>query len=728
MLKKIFGSPFFIFPLLTCFILWPVSLQLFTFKNDALTYYYPVRTLIADTLRNGELPLWTPFINMGYPLHADMQSGAWNPLLWLIGLVSNYGLGAFHIELLLYMAMSGVGVYYLGRDFGWNKYTSLLIGIAFEFSGPMIDSVQFSACISSAAYIPFIFLFFRRFLQLHQPVLNGLLTTLFLYLFFTGGYPAFFIITVYLLAALFIYTSLNQQQKTAYLKKIWPNLLLLCVAFVLLSLPAIISFAQLLPYIDRGKNQALAVILENSMPPACMLSMVSPFSTTASSPFFNTDMLMRNSYMGILPLLFLLYTIFNRGFKNQPAIKWLFFAALLMFGMALGSHFFLRSLAYYIMPLMNTFRHPALFRFFGVFFLLAAAGFGITDWANKNYPTVLLKKMIVFLAILLLATTLLFVILPGNSIVPGSFKLSQLKQLFLSLDCRQRFLVQLPFSLLILSALYILASRKMPLKYMLLILVTDLFFATQLNMPVTVIGARSFHATQALMNRNSERFPLPINSIEQNAVGGFDSTNTVHTLLPFAKRIARNDYFITPGNLSSQEKFYTSPIRDQIFKERVLYFADTVIAENSFRESELHGHSFATVMGKEIPLAGQHFATGNIAVRKLSANSLRCSTTTRTPGLLVFLQNYYPGWKVLIDRKASNLFPVSASFMATLVPAGTHEIEFYYRPTLIIHSWYISVTTLLILLLYLGYIFLRKSILFKQHDQGYAEGKPGKLQ
>lgn len=717
MLKKILGSPFFIFPLLTCIILWPVSLQLFTLKNDALTYYYPVRTLISDALHNGELPLWTPFINMGYPLHADMQSGAWSPLLWLIGLFSNYGLGAFHFELLLYMAMSGIGVYYLGRDCGWNKYTSLLIGIAFEFSGPIIDSVQFFTCISSVAYIPFIVLFYRRLLYLQQPFLQGVLTGLFLYLLFTGGYPAFFIITLYLLLGFFLYRLFTQSQRPAYIKRLWPPLLLSCTVFILLSLPAIISFAQLLPYIDRGKNQGLDIVLQNSMPPASMISLVSPFSTTAINPYFDTDLLMRNSYIGILPLLLLFYTIFSKGLMHQRTSRLLFIVAMVMFGMAWGSHFFLRSFAYYVLPLMNTFRHAALFRFFGVFFLLLAAGFGLTDWANKNYPIAFLQKLVVLLSILLVAFAVVLMILPGNPLIPANFDFSQLKQLFVTLDFRQRFLLQLPFTILILSALYVLISRHAPLKYLLVVLVTDMFFATQLNLPITVIGARNFAASELLMARHTERFPLPDQSIETNAVGGIDSTNTVHTLLPFLKRIARNDYFITPGNLSSQEKFYASPIRDQIFKQQVLYFADTVIEESNFRESELYGHSFATVSGKENSIAGQHYSAGNISIKKLSANSVSCSTTTTATGLLVLLQNYYPGWKVLIDGKEGHLFTANTSFIATMIPAGRHEVEFRYHPTMIIYAWYVSILTLLTLILYLGYRFILKSLLLKQQDQ-----------
>ena len=100
MLKKIFFNPFVFFPLAAMLVLWPITACFFTVKNDALTFYYPVRGLISDALNNGELPLWSPFINFGYPLHADMQSGAWNPVVWLFSYCTKFSLAGFHAELL----------------------------------------------------------------------------------------------------------------------------------------------------------------------------------------------------------------------------------------------------------------------------------------------------------------------------------------------------------------------------------------------------------------------------------------------------------------------------------------------------------------------------------------------------------------------------------------------------------------------------------------------------
>ncbi|MEO5890049.1 MAG: YfhO family protein [Ferruginibacter sp.] len=718
MLKKIISNPFFLFPLLTFIFFWPASLQIFTFKNDALTYYYPVRTLISDAINNGELPLWTPFINMGYPLHADMQSGAWNPVIWAIGFITHYSLAAFHYEIIFYLALGGIGFYYLSREYGLNKYTALIIGVAYEFSGPVIDSVEFTACISSICYLPFIFLFFKRLLYHRSSVINALLTALFLYLLFTGGYPALFIITLYLLITFLLFAFFSSSQKKIFIKKIIAPLGILSILFVLLSLPAIISFVNHLQFIERGKTQGLDFVLENSMPPACMFSMISPFSTTATNSFFDTNILMRNVYIGIIPLIFLTYSMCNKVLRNNKEWRFFIIMAFVLFGMAWGTHFFLRQLAYYTLPLMNTFRHPALFRFFGVMFLLLAAGVGINKWSEAYDGNSLPRKITLAIGTIVLLIPAIIILSPGAKLLPGIFNISQLKSLIPSLNFQQRFLLQLPFIIATLCLFYFAISKKRNLFYLLLLSVADLFFATQLNLPVTVFGARSFIATERLINRNLIKFPLPGNTtIEQNILHSFDTTNTIGTTLTFEKRIGRNDYFITPGNLSSQEKFYESPARETVFKNQLLYFADTILTTATADNIELlTSPSFAITDATVSPSWSANLDTGTIAINKLSANSIECTADTKHPRLLILLQNIYPGWKAFIDGKETAIMKVNISFMGVAIPLGKHEIIFRYHPALIIYAWYVSLLTLLGSMLFLLFTTFRNILLPGHRD------------
>jgi Bacterial membrane protein YfhO len=258
-----------------------------------------------------------------------------------------------------------------------------------------------------------------------------------------------------------------------------------------------------------------------------------------------------------------------------------------------------------------------------------------------------------------------------------------------------------------------------------LLSVTDLFFATQLNIPVTVIGARSFSATELLINRNPEKFPVPGNTtIEQNSLHSIDSTKTFGSVLPFEKRIGRNDYFITPGNLSLQEKFYESPIKKHVFKNRVLYFADTVFNGGSNFNINMPGSSsFAIIPPALNSITGYPFKTDTIMIKKLSANTLQCMTEATAPRLLVFLQNAYPGWKVFIDGNESSIFTANISFMGVNIPAGKHTIVFSYHPVAIVYTGYISLFTLIIIGLFSLRAIFRNIVLSNQHHQRNTKRK-----
>lgn len=700
MFKKIYTNPFIIFPLAAIIVFWPLSFLLFSVKNDALTYYYPIRTLISDALHNGELPLWTPFINMGYPLHADMQSGAWNPIVWLFSFVSDYSLAGFHYELIFYVAFSGIGFYYLCKQSGCSMITAVSISLAYQFSGFIIDSVQFFPCISAACYLPWIILFAKKTLTCFR-LKYAVALSIFMYLLFTGSYPFFIIITGYLLAALFLYYFFAANNKPVFTKKSLPVIFISVLLFIAISLPAIISFVQHLPFIERGKQQSLSIVLENSMNPFTMFSAISPFSVTADHVFTDSNVLMRNMYMGIIPLLFLLIAFSNGSFRKNRRMLLLLLCGILLLGMAWGKFFFLRQIAYYVLPFMNSFRHPALFRLYAIFFFLLIAASAMEKWRNEAQLQQSKTGKIIISAGLVFLFTGLICIFFINAFHPAvSFRPLHIKNILSALNFQQRYIIQLPFIISItIAACYIITKRKYT--WLLPVIVfADLFCASQLNLPVTVIGAKKFGEVQQLVNRNSVRFPIPDTfSIATHSVNSHSENTITGSTLPFIKKIGRNDYYITPGNLSAQDKFYESASREAVFKNPVLYLSKVQ----------------ATQSGDKLYM--QSASSGNVYIQSISANSMKANVRSKEQAMLVYLQNAYPGWKVFIDGESRAIETVNTAFIGVQLAPGNHSILFEYKPQSIIWSWYLSVTIFMCSLLYLSFI------LFHQRKQRYAEGK-----
>ena len=652
--------PYLVLALFPILCLWPLSSLLFTVKNDALTYYFPIRTLISDALHNGELPFWTPYLNMGYPLHADMQSASWNPIVWIFAFVTNYSLVGFHLELFFYFIFSGIGFYQLAKSFRVRGDVALIIALSYQCSGFMLDSVQFFACISSACYIPWILFFYKKVLFTKERK-NIVALALSLFLLFTGGYPAFFITTFYLIIGFLILYFFISDNKKIFLFGSATSLAIVGLLFIVLALPAILSYLQFLLYFNRGTTLPLAVALENSMNPNTSLSSLYPFASSGSDVFLSSNILMRNIYMGAFVPLFVVYGIISKAIFKDKISFCLFISSILLLTIAFGEHFFTRQLAYYTVPFMKSFRHAGIFRYFFILLMLLLSGRIITRWlqsGRKVSEQNILSRVLVLLIAITISIGLYSIFILKNDHI--TFSISDFKAIIQNGSFSKKYLLQLPFVLLNLIVLLI-AVRQRRFKLLALAVFVDLFTFCQFQMPVTVIGSKTFSEIKKIVEPNPHKFNITTNeSIAELSVGTFDSTMTTGTSVLFQKKITRNDYYITPGNIATQENFYTSKIKDSIFKKPVLYLKNST--------SPLTDH--------------------RILITKFTSNYLYIEVNIAEQDSLIFLQNIYPGWKASIDNIPTKILKTNITFMALAIPTGKHIVRWEYKPKAVIAAFY----------------------------------------
>jgi hypothetical protein len=62
------------------------------------------------------------------------------------------------------------------------------------------------------------------------------------------------------------------------------------------------------------------------------------------------------------------------------------------------------------------------------------------------------------------------------------------------------------------------------------------------------------------------------------------------------------------------------------------------------------------------------------------ATTQRLTATTAVPRVLLTSEMYFPGWEATIDGQPVPILRANYIFRAVVVPAGTHQIEFRYRP------------------------------------------------
>jgi hypothetical protein len=727
--------------LICCIAYWPLVFHVFSLKNDALNYFLPVRFQVSEAIFNHEYPFWSPYLNLGYALHGDMQSGVWNPVVQLISLFGPYTLHTLQLETVFYIFLSGVGMYFLLQRLGIQFYAVLFGATAYMLCGFNSDSCQFLNWLGGPAFLPFVMLFYYRMLKEYSIRLS-LLTGFFLYLLFVCAYPAQFIITLYLLLAVFIVHTIHQWKngngKISFAGSLGQGLVRhipLFTCFFLLSLPAILSYIQYLPLSQRGNGASYAEAMSNPLHPLLLLGWLTPLPVY-NAPFAAiTDGLERNSYFGIIVFLFTLTAYFIR--TSDRRVNFVKIAALVFLILSLGESGGLRIIAYYALPLMNTFRHPAGLKIYTVFFSCLLAAWSLHSYVGDKSISVKIRNAC-FFCMGILGLLLLFS-LPG---VSGLWQklysfLSQadfhglhgitpaLKQLMDKLTFRELLFLNVPVQLIFLWLFCRYAIVRKNYKAAVRLSIFNCLFFTLLFLPATVVKKDSAAGIQKILDENIVHgYPPPslVSSLASNSADGNRWFQQIGCLNLYNKKPGRVDYRISPCNLLSQNNFwFDTAFRKTIMDYPLVYRADTLmpLGDTSLAARFRDGRMKLALVGdsalrdsiNRIPSSARRDSLAVLSFRP--GHFVFTSRSDRT-GFHVLLQNDYPLWKLKIDGIEHPIIRADLSFMGFVVPAGEHKVEFLYDDKMLVFALWLNVLLTLGMLVVLGYQGFSKSSLTKR--------------
>ena len=79
-----------------------------------------------------------------------------------------------------------------------------------------------------------------------------------------------------------------------------------------------------------------------------------------------------------------------------------------------------------------------------------------------------------------------------------------------------------------------------------------------------------------------------------------------------------------------------------------------------------------------------NIAKGTVLATTLNPKSASAIVAVEKPGILVFTNNYFPGWKVKVDGVPASIFLANYIQQAVLVNPGHHTIVFtFFHPILL---------------------------------------------
>lgn len=125
------------------------------YEEDTRIFYFPVMARLAELLRQGRLPLWSPWLFGGYPLFADGEAGTLYPphllalRLWPVE-------QAFVYLRIFRFVLAGLCMFAFVRASGLGRFAALVAGLTFALGGFSVAQLHHMNIANSSVWLPLI--------------------------------------------------------------------------------------------------------------------------------------------------------------------------------------------------------------------------------------------------------------------------------------------------------------------------------------------------------------------------------------------------------------------------------------------------------------------------------------------------------------------------------------------------------------------------------------------
>ena len=389
--------------------------------------------------------------------------------------------------------------------------------------------------------------------------------------------------------------------------------------------------------------------------------------------FFNTDIAMRNVYIGLAHFtgLLLLFRIRNKRILLSLFIPLLFFVLL-----SAGGYF--KTFAWNFLPFTGFVRLNGEFTYFVILILLLWGATGIQQMLQeKNYAA--LSRILSYLlkgTILIAVAAIFLIIVTRSSILfSGPIYSTSIKDIIKSALDKSSF-----WDLLFLQAIiqattiYLIKKFTWDKIRINMLLCINLIIITWLTLPFTGLGMRPKSEIQTVINtfpRGTQ--PQPLVAI-----------NDGKYINP-----AEEDQFLL---ISSYSKKIGSPHPDQYpvqLNNNIDFINDTSLY------SFIKKQAFIFLSEDTVINTLTNFDSSRIQVISSGAGYTKCITRNEKYSWLTLLQNNYRYWEVRIDGEKVTHQTGFRTFISVPVEKGVHTIEFEFKPTMIKSIMWINLLLLL---------------------------------
>lgn len=359
-----------VFFLLTAFFSisnWSLLLGENLMKWDIWNVEYYNQILMTDAFAGHTIPIWNPLMEYGLPWYSVIGGPIWYPFTLILAYFG-YTPVTIAISYVMHVVIGSFGAYLLismdtKTDNGWTASglsASIIGGLLYGGCGLFLSNADHIMIIISAAWIPYVFYYMRRFI-VYQKIYYGAMAGLCAGFIFLGGYPEMFYNLFLFLFAYVIF--LCYQKERGIIVSFGTALLrfgVVCVFTVSACAISLFPFLCNKNLITRGNGVGKTPV---SYPLYTLLSSLFP---AMEKVYPDIEPSMINYYMGILVILLIPMMI-----KSTGRYKRIYSAlAAGAFILCWSSAFFVHSIFYRFLPMYNAFRHSTTNRAFLALFIV----------------------------------------------------------------------------------------------------------------------------------------------------------------------------------------------------------------------------------------------------------------------------------------------------------------------------------------------------------------------
>lgn len=694
--------------------------------GDITRQYYPWFLELHRHLRVFSLPFWVPNMGAGYPLLAQGEAGVFYPVNWILIFLFSPSLG-FRLYFPIHSFIAGFSLYLFCRSLKIGTTPSLFAGLVFSYSFFMTVRSIHPTIIAASSYAPLGLLAIESALtkkKLYKLFWLSIIVALQLFI----GHPQITYISIMFFLAYSLLSLYFLHRDT--LKH---SLKLLAFVGITILLGIGLAGLQVFPTVELFANseriqQGNEFLFAYSLPRSQFLTYIFPYFFGISPAYTNLGFSQFGGhywefalYIGILPFIFAVLGIVH--FREYKVVKvlitLLIFFALMAVGGYLAPYRF--AVRFFHLP----FRVSARFLLPVTISLSILAGFGLKlllENKDRIKQTVWVLMAFAGIILFILCITVLQSLGADVIVVSSLFETFAKKIIFTEFQNASLFQFSL-FSDHIRSSAMMLTSclililffkkhllhRKIFFMLIFTLLISDLLFkGHQYQQPIdekeifkppalinTLPSSPREYRMMTLMEPGPPDFEKNTLQPNLNLLWNIPSWNAITPLQlrlqnAYYKKALKNDTIRSLLNV----RYLVSPRAfEQEGLKRILATPEYLLYENP----QVYPRAFVVNNEEKAKLEKTKINTTSVQIEYYGDTDVALKVTAPNDGVLVLLDNFYPGWRASIDGQEVSLELFMDKFRQVPITRGSHIVRFWFVPIAFYQGMVLSIGSAIVL-------------------------------